>query len=190
MLPSSSLRALQHGLLLLDFSWLFSSYQLNTSHISPTVSSPSNNFLDTFLSVGGRAHTLSQATWWIRGLNNWVHELCGQMFKGRKVQTTKPFGEGGKGAMWKRKLYSSKNLTSHLELILQRDFQDSLVSGIVGNFKGKNLTMLLQWRYLASMTAVIPPCAIGQGFLQPWELQLFLQFGNMQITCHITHLKD
>lgn len=63
---------------------------------SPPISSPSNNFLYTLLSVGGRAHALSQATWWIRDLNKWFHVLCGQMFKGRKVQTTKPFGEGGK----------------------------------------------------------------------------------------------
>lgn len=111
----------------------------STQAVSPPPS-PSNNFLDTLFRVGGRAHALSQVTWWIRGLNNWFCVLCGQMFEGRKVQTTKPFGKGGKerkGALGKRKLHILRNLTSHLRFILQRDFQDSLVSWIMGNLEGK-----------------------------------------------------
>lgn len=46
-------------------------------------------------------------------------------------------GKERKGTLAKRKFHILRNLTSHLRFILQRDFQDSLVSWIVGNLEGK-----------------------------------------------------
>lgn len=162
----------------------------------PPISSPSNNSLESEFRLTfqcGRKGPCTVSVHLVaQRLNNWFHVLCGEMFEGRNVQTTKPFGEGGrKRCLVKEEALHLKEPDITSQAHFTKGFSRQSVFMDSGELqRQKNLTMLLQWWCLALMTAIFPPWAMAQGFLYSWELQLFLQFGNMQITCPTTHLKD
>lgn len=114
MLPSSSLWTLQHGILLLDLSWLLSSSSAQHKLCLPHPFLLPQTIFRFHFSVGeeGPMHCLSS----LGGSEVWTTDSmycvgrCSkeERFK-RKVQTTKPYGE------WGRKRCLKKEEALHLK---------------------------------------------------------------------------
>lgn len=135
MPPSSSLQTLQHGLLILDLSWLLSSSSAQHKLYLPHLFLPPQTIFWIHFPVWeeGPRHCLSS----LGGSEVWTTDSMYCVGRCTKEERFKPRNPSGREGKVRCERGISRNLTSHLEPILKRDFQVNLTPWILGNFKGK-----------------------------------------------------